>query len=258
MSFDILGVGGFIFGIIGILVGIFVPLYLYRKSLRPKQLAIAYTDPMPMFILDPRADIPIGDTRTRSFLLLWNSGSAPIVESDFIRPITVDGPVNINTLEIHKKDAASAVQIEKARQIRVSLLRPNEAVILEVIGNYDEPLSVTIDMVSADMSVLINRDRCMRWYVTFTILILPAFAAASLLFSVLHYWGVDESKSSLFAFVLFTALTFFTPELSPRFERRIYPSIPISFFEIKQTTTHARRYAMRLRRAFAQLGETEA
>jgi hypothetical protein len=156
-----LGVSGLLIGVIGLLLA----RYFYIKTIRAKVLAIAYTNPIPLIL--PMKEISVsylGTTQTalsRVFVLLWNKGTSAIESSDFIGPITLQGGESILLLKIYDKDAAAiaAVNLEN-KTISVSLLRPGEALILQIdaaIDAFRPDLSVA--MKSSDMSVFLRMDR---------------------------------------------------------------------------------------------------
>jgi hypothetical protein len=145
--------------------GLLLAYYFYIKTIRTKVLGIAYTNPVPLML--PLKEINVsylGATQTalsRVFVLLWNKGTSPIETSDFIAPITVRGQEQILLLKTYDKDAAATVVISpEDKTVTVNLLRPGEAIILQIDaahGSYRPDLS--IQMKSSDMSVLLRQNR---------------------------------------------------------------------------------------------------
>jgi len=140
-------------GVIGIalaVAGILLAIHFYRKTVRTKVLAIGYTAAIPLALSDDGAH----RTRHHSFVLLWNRGSAPVETSDFIAPITVPDAALVG-LDIYEQDRAADVAIETPKhRLKVDLLRPGEAVILQLAttGKPDR-LSLLVQMKAPDMSV---------------------------------------------------------------------------------------------------------
>jgi hypothetical protein len=147
-----LGIAGVVIGVLGIVIGVAVAYYFYLKSIRTKRLAYACTVGVPITI-GPH----VTGSNVERFLLLWNRGTAPIVGSDFVKPISVESPIELWNISVHSKDAASSVEGDMhARQIRVNLLRPNEAVILVLSALEKSELNLSIEMMSDDMSEYID------------------------------------------------------------------------------------------------------
>jgi hypothetical protein len=64
MNIDrLLGIGGLTVGVIGIIVAIAVPLYFYRKSLRPKLLSVAYNGQFPLALPGPALALCLPTTK---------------------------------------------------------------------------------------------------------------------------------------------------------------------------------------------------
>jgi hypothetical protein len=100
-------------GVIGLAIGLCaccLAYYFYRKTIRAKLLAIAYTSPVPLVVADAGIVLPDEVKRTRSFLLFWNKGTAPITESDFTRPIMIESPNEVTEVATFEKDPASTVE----------------------------------------------------------------------------------------------------------------------------------------------------
>ncbi len=118
-----------LFGAVTGLIGLFLAYYFYKKSVRTKVLAIAYTDPIPMMMTLGNVEVMYEGVAmsalSRVYFLLWNRGTSPIEASDFLSPITIAASAPILNLQIQDKDAAAAVTLDhKARSVSIDLLRP--------------------------------------------------------------------------------------------------------------------------------------
>jgi hypothetical protein len=156
-----------LFGTLSGTVGLFLAYYFYKRSVRTKVLAIAYTDPIPLMMT--LGDIEVIyegkalSALSRVYILFWNRGTAPIEASDFLAPIAITTFEPILNLQIHDKDAAvAAVLDEKSNSISIELLRPGEAITLvaEVTSEAYRP-DINVQMKSADMSSFISGFRTM-------------------------------------------------------------------------------------------------
>ena len=145
--------------------GLLLAYYFYIKTIRTKVLGISYTNPIPLIL--PLKEINVsylGATQTalsRVFVLLWNKGTSPIESSDFVVPITVRGGEKVLVLKTYDKDAAATVVVSvEDKTITVNLLRPGEAIILQIdaADDFYRP-DLSIQMKSADMSVLLGKNR---------------------------------------------------------------------------------------------------
>jgi hypothetical protein len=162
MSFEIwLAIIGIAVGVVGI-----VAAYIfYRKTIRTKVLALAYTDPIPLVMT--LADITVGymgvniSALSRVYVLLWNRGTSPIEAQDFIAPIEYKLTDQILKLEIDDKDAATSAHLDfQTGILTIDLLRPGEAlvVIAEVASETYRP-DLQIQMKSPEMSTVIRGTR---------------------------------------------------------------------------------------------------
>jgi hypothetical protein len=155
MSIDtLLGLFGSVTG----LIGLFLAYFFYKKSVRTKILAIAYTDPIPLMMTLGNLEVVYGGfsitALSRAYILFWNRGTAPIEQSDFLSPIKVNASAPILNLHIHDKDPAASVTLdEHTRDLSIILLRPGEAItlVVEVVSEGYRP-DVSIEMKSTDMS----------------------------------------------------------------------------------------------------------
>jgi hypothetical protein len=153
-----------IFGALGTVLGLWLAYYFYRKTVRSKVLSIAYTSSVPLVL--PVPDVTVlyrGINRSelsRAFILLWNKGTAPIEEDDFLSPISINGEKVVD-VKIVEKDAAAAGNVHSdEKAISITLLRPSEAIVLEVnAAEQAYKPDLTVQMKSSDMSV---RDRIPR------------------------------------------------------------------------------------------------
>jgi len=163
-----LAIFGIFVGVLGIVIGFTVACYFYRKTIQGKVLAIAYTAPVSLMlpVADLKANYNGREIRqlSRVWVLLWNKGTLPIEESDFIAPIKIRSKEQVLSFTIDTKDAAADIGMDEAeKKIRVKLLRPGEAVVLK-IDAADEAYQpdISVQMKSADMSTFI-RARRIEW-----------------------------------------------------------------------------------------------
>ena len=154
-----------LFGTISGLIGLFLAYYFYKKSIRTKVLAIAYTDPIPLMMTMGNVEVVYEgkavSALSRVYVLFWNRGTARIEASDFLSPIVITTSEPVLNLQIHDKDAAvAAVLDEKTSSISIELLRPGEAITLvaEVTSEAYRP-DISVQMKSADMSASIRGNR---------------------------------------------------------------------------------------------------
>jgi hypothetical protein len=149
--------------ILGLLVGLIsVPLayYFYRKTIRTKLLAYAYTKPVSLQL--PVYDVPSEYLRdanepSRVFMLLWNRGTAPIEKSDFVHPIKILPTERVLRIVTHEQDGAVATTVDEAeKSISIDLLRPGEATIFLIDAiDPDYRPEISVVMKSAEMSVFL-------------------------------------------------------------------------------------------------------
>jgi hypothetical protein len=245
-----LGVSGLLIGLIGLLFAY----YFYIKTIRTKVLAIAYTKPIPLIL--PMKEIRVsyrGTTQkalSRVFVLLWNKGTSAIEASDFIGPITLRGGESILLLKIYDKDAAATATVDpENKSISISLLRPGEALILQIDAADDafKP-DLSVAMKSSDMSVFLRMDRA----------IIPLFGAAflvavtisSLLIAVEghHDWvPADDWWLAVvnIMFLIFTiVISLFVGVVTYFLTRRIIfggtvPSVALRFFQMQNSVSNA-------------------
>jgi hypothetical protein len=151
-----------IFGAATGVIGLFLAYYFYKRSIRTKVLAIAYTDPIPLMMTLGKMEVVYEgaaiNALSRVYVLLWNRGTAPIEGSDFLSPVTISASAPILNLQIQDADAAASVRLdENARSVSINLLRPGEAVTLvaEVTSETYRP-EIRVEMKSADMSTFIS------------------------------------------------------------------------------------------------------
>lgn len=155
------GILGLIFG----LIGIWLTIRYYKKSVRTKLLAIGYTDPLPLLLPHPEVIVTYrGSSQSvisRVFVLLWNRGTAPIEAGDFIEPVKIRKAEKVLGLSLFDKDALASASIsEEQKTLTIQLLRPGEAVILEIDAAeeaYRPDISVV--MKSADMTTSMGMAR---------------------------------------------------------------------------------------------------
>ena len=88
MSFETwLAIIGVVVGVLGIIVAYI----FYRKTIRTKVLALAYTDPIPLVMTLGDITVEYMGVKIRAlsrvYVLLWNRGTSPIEAQDFVAPI---------------------------------------------------------------------------------------------------------------------------------------------------------------------------
>jgi hypothetical protein len=112
------------------------------------------------------------------------------------------------------------------------LLRPNEAAILEVIADSNEPLSLSVEMVSADMSIFYQRKRRLPPFLEFSTYfagsVIPPFAVASL--TVFSIPVIAKASIWIIAFVVFAALFTTGQTWVTRLQKAITPPMVWQFF----------------------------
>jgi len=153
-----LGLIGTVTGIVGVVLAY----VFYRKSIRTKVLAIAYTDRIPLMITLGDLEVVYEGLTIRAlsrvYVLFWNRGTAPIEANDFLGPVVVSPDKAILNLAVHEKDpAAQATLDEAAKTLSIDLLRPGEAITLvaEIISDTYRP-EISVQMKSSDMSTFIS------------------------------------------------------------------------------------------------------
>jgi hypothetical protein len=159
MSFETwLAMIGIVVGVLGLVVAYI----FYRKTIRTKVLALAYTDPIPLVMTLGDITVEYMGTNisalSRVYVLLWNRGTSPIEAQDFITPIEYKLTDQILKLEIYDKDMATSANLDpKTGVLTIDLLRPGEAlvVIAEVASETYRP-DLQIAMKSSEMSTVIR------------------------------------------------------------------------------------------------------
>jgi hypothetical protein len=156
-----LGIIGAVFGVLGV----FAAYYFYRRTIRSKVLSISYSKPVPLLASHPTVKALYNgaaiDALSMSIFLFWNKGSAPIEASDFIEPVKLKSADKVLDIAILDEDFAADAKIDTARkEISVSVLRPNEAIIFRVIEAQEvQTIDLGIVMKSADMSSFLKFNR---------------------------------------------------------------------------------------------------
>jgi hypothetical protein len=236
--------------------------YFYRKTIRTKLLAIAYTDEVRTMVVDTSSEFfedQIGFARR--FVLLWNRGSAPIEESDFIEPIKIK--TDVQRVSIFDKDAAATVKLsERPGKITVQLLRPGEAIILELFVSTSENPNLEVNMKSADMSIFFQRSTVIPdalltfWLAVFGVCMIGA--SFFILGITSSPEGMEFTQISLFSVGATAVLgvgLFLLPEINARIQRMVTPLTVAKFFQLKAAAATASYGAEILRRAYRSFAE---
>jgi hypothetical protein len=218
--------------------------HFYRKTIRTKLLAIAHSSPVPFAVADPAVSMPADAKQVRTFVLLWNQGSAPIVETDFTKPISIDNAKEVTMVSIFDKDAASTILLDDVtKEITIKLLRPNEAVILEIVAAPRETFSLSVEMVSADMSVFYQRNRRFPPGLEFPVVMVIALCLSLFLWWIMSASSLPPSlmKGLLLLIVaLIPALAIpLGNKYVPKLQRNITPSVVWHFFKLKEAAQFA-------------------
>jgi len=199
MSFETwLAIIGIVVGVLGILLGLIVAYIFYRKTIRTKVLAVAYTDPIPLVMT--LGDITVEymgvniSALSRVDVLLWNRGTSPIEAQDFVAPIQYKLTDQILKLEIYDKDMATSANLDsKTGILTIDLLRPGEAlvVIAEIASETYRP-DLQIQMKSSEMSTVIRGYRA-AYPGAIAVLTILLLVIATFVMFVSSYTIVDNS-----------------------------------------------------------------
>ena len=241
-------------GLVVAICGCGLAYYFYRKSIRTKLLVIGYTMPVPLAVFDPTIILPEIAKQRRSFVLLWNKGSAPIVEADFTRPILIDSTQDVGEISVFDKNAASALHINvKTKEIGVKLLRPNEAAIVEIVAPSREALSISVEMVSADMSIFFQRNRLLYKSIEFLMAAGIAIPPTVALVALVLLYLPEEMQGSVLAvpYVMLIGLAGVAyNNWVPRIQKSVTPSVVWRFFMMREVADTARNAAVNLENTF--------
>lgn len=230
------------------LIGLFLAYYFYRRSVRTKVLGIAYTAAIPTITTAGRMVTFEGhelSSLSRTLILFWNRGTAPIESSDFIEPIKVTASGPIIKLDIFEKDPAAAVNINtNTNTIDIPLLRPGEAALIHVdIANSIQPPSIDVKMKTAEMSAFLSSYRGL--YPLFARAAAVICALALALYFTKRTLGptFDDPLDAKGAFlgmtisviILVTSAGFgwATDKFMRAFLGRLVPRLPLKFFRIQ-------------------------
>lgn len=157
----VLGVLGLLSG----LAGLWLAFYFYQKTIRTKVLAIAHTNPLPL--MPPVADIGAyyleaeQKSLSRVFVLFWNRGTAPIESDDFINAISIRSKDKILLVKIKDKDAAATADLDSENKtLKIILLRPDEAIVMQIDStDLEYRADLSVEMKTSDMSVRLGWTR---------------------------------------------------------------------------------------------------
>jgi hypothetical protein len=252
-----IGVAGDILIALAIVIGWVLAYVFYRKSmLRSKLLAYAYTSPVPTRIGDDSVyNSPLTMRYGQHLVLFWNRGTSPITELDFVEPIVIETP--ILAASIYAKDAASAVDIgAQTRDIYVRLLRPNEAFIIEVLSPESSALSLSIKMVSAEVSEYFERTSFHPFFLAFMGLV--AFVIIMSGFVLFQVYGRDKSVIVTIGSVIFFSVFVLGSIIVELFHRRVIPTIVWKFLRLKDKASEASDNARRFEEAIGWLQREKA
>jgi len=232
------------------LAGIYASYYFYLQTLRTK--LIAYSTKLVVELDAPFEGCSFSylgknlGAVSRVLVLLWNRGSDAIQKSYFLHPICIEKRHDIVKLAIVHKDAAADITIdEKENSISVSLLRPNEAVLLSIdasVSNFQPDL--TFQMMAADMSAPISLDSA-SGYVEVGSMIVGMFLM--LVLSVGLIWLSPTSPDvtitlmlAIFGATIFGVLQ--SRSLLSKLSRRRWPSPVLTFRNAKTISTNPMRH----------------
>src|ERR1700686_2696330 len=205
MSFETwLAIIGIVVGVLGILLGLIVAYIFYRKTIRTKVLALAYTDPIPLVMT--LGDITVEymgvniSALSRVYVLLWNRGTSPIEAQDFVAPIEYKLTDQILKLEIYDKDVATSANLGSQTGIlTIDFLRPGEAlvVIAEVASETYRP-DLQIQMKSSEMSTVIRgyRAACPGAIAAMTFILLVIVTFGMLVTSTIVFGPIKTDMNS--------------------------------------------------------------
>lgn len=236
-------------GLVAATLSILLAYYFYRKTVRTKILAIAYTGPVPLVLPIPGVTASyLGNTVTelsRVFVLLWNKGTAPIETQDFLTPITLKTEKQILALEIYDKDAAATATVNpQDRSVSVQLLRPGESIILRAdVAEEAYKATVNVQMKSAEMNVLLLIERGIYPYIWATIAAFATFYGMMYVDDHTRYlvrlaeWGWLSSILGGLSFLMFFVTTylvgFLTFKLIKKIQANNTPVVAWRFFELQ-------------------------
>lgn len=208
-------------GVIGTIlgaIGFAFAYYAYRRTLRTKVLAYSTTEAIPfLFPFEGLSALYQGKELkglSRVFVLLWNRGSDPIEQEDFVTPIEVRNGDNIVKFDIKDKDSAADVQIDlKRHALHIGLLRPNEAIILQIDAGEDSyKPDLFVNMKSPNMSQKLRRT--LQFLPTFVALLSGVATAMLVLYQSDDVIRLGESlfgTFSVFAGMLFMIVLLIAP-----------------------------------------------
>lgn len=235
-----------ILGLVTGLLGIYFAYYFYRKSIRTKVLAIAYSNPVPLMFPVPDVTVSYKETvqtaLSRVFILLWNKGTAPIEVTDFLGPIKFRGDTSL-FLNIYDKDPTAKVALSEDKVLSIELLRPGESIIVQAdAGQEDFKPDIAVEMKSADMSIFIQGYRALWPQATAFLGAGVTFIFLFILYPLMDYIPKGVSEIVFFVLLMFSMLsTFFVCVLvgaiCAAFVKKIIqtrtPVVAWRFFEIQ-------------------------
>jgi hypothetical protein len=229
-----LAIGGLAVGIIGIIIAIAVPLYFYRKGLRPKLFSVAYNGAFALMMSTPGVTVSyLGSPRTalsRTNILFWNRGTSPIEDSDFIAPIAFPD-TEIIAIEILCKDPMAIASVE-GHTLKISLLRPSEAIVVKVEQESFYRPNLVMPTKTANMVETLSRVPGILGNVPTILMIV--FGLCSFIGTVilLHHFGADPPNQTLLPVVSTVCCLLFAVAgnvVGSQLLKRMTPDIPYRF-----------------------------
>jgi hypothetical protein len=235
MSVDrLLGIGGLAVGIVGLIVAIAVPIYFYRKGLRPKLLAVAYNGEFSLMLSVPGVTVSyLGATRaalSRTNILFWNRGTAPIEESDFIVPISFTG-AEVLKIEIIVKDPMAIAEVS-GHALKIILLRPSEAIVVKVeVEQFSRP-NLMVPTKSENMVETIRRVPGVLGILPVASMVVFGLISFGAGVALTHHLELDPPTHSLIPFLVsMGSIAIAVPgyAVGIRIVKKLTPIIPYAF-----------------------------
>jgi hypothetical protein len=222
-------------------------IYAYRKQGHPKVLAYLTTEPIPFLLpIEGLSALYHGKELrglSRVFVLIWNRGSTPIEQEDFVTPIEIKNGAAIVKFDIKEKDSAADVRIDlENHALCIGLLRPNEAVVLQIdAGEEAYKPDLVVNMKSADMSQKLGVT--LQFLPLMMGLLSGALAELAALYQaddLLRYGDYLFGRSSVFAGILFFSVLL----IAPIFVGSAFAGIAVLYMRIRIPAVVRRFFAL--------------